>query len=376
LANMSHEIRTPLNAILGFTDLMLDPHLSFEERTNAISIVRRNGHQLLKIIDEILDISKVESGKMDIESIETEVLNVLSGVRSLMNVTAIKKKINLQFSIENKIPKTVISDPTRLRQVLINVVGNAIKFTEKGSVSVSAKYERKNSQDYLLFKIEDTGLGLDMSLAEKIFTPFSQADCSTTRIYGGTGLGLTLSRRLARALGGDVWLESSELGKGSIFFVKIRVEIPLAIKWVSRFSDINFDETASLKSAQMQRLKGKKILVVEDAKDNQILIGRFLQGAGAEIDIANNGEEGVAKALSNDYEAILMDIQMPLLDGYEATSRLRSQGYSRPIIALTAHALKEEKEKCLFVGCDEHLTKPIDRNVLIDSLQNILSTNS
>lgn len=368
LANMSHEIRTPLNAIMGFTDLMLDPHLSYEERTNAISIVRRNGGQLLKIIDEILDISKIEAGKMDIESVDTNILGVLSGVRSLMNVTAVKKNVNLTFEIDNEIPKMAVTDPTRLRQILINVIGNAIKFTEKGSVTVTASYEKSESRNFLYFKVKDTGLGLDLALSEKIFVPFSQADCSTTRIYGGTGLGLTLSRRLARALGGDVWLAGSELGKGSTFIAKIDVEVPFPVQWARRFSDIDFDESKNLKESQLKILKGKRILVVEDAKDNQVLITRFLQGAGAEIDIANNGEEGVAKALANDYEAILMDIQMPLLDGYEATSRLRSQGYNRPIIALTAHALKVEKEKCLFVGCDEHLTKPIDRNVLIESL--------
>ena len=369
LANMSHEIRTPLNAIIGFTELMLDPHQGAPERMSSLSIVRRNSQQLLKIIDEILDISKVESGGFEVEKIETETASLVLGIRSLLNVQALRKNIRLEFLVDGKIPEIVLTDSTRLRQILLNVIGNAIKFTDHGVVRIQARFlEKSPNKSILQFSVQDTGIGLGESLAEKIFTPFLQADSSTTRLYGGTGLGLALARKFARALGGDVWLEKTELGKGSIFIVEVEAELLAQTNWVTAFRDLRGPDTISTPFVYQNHLKGAKILLAEDAKDNQILIRRFLESSGAVIDIANNGEEAIEKALSNDYEVVLMDIQMPVIDGYEATLRLRQAGYQKPIIALTAHALREEREKCLRTGCNGHLTKPLDRRRLIESL--------
>jgi two-component system, sensor histidine kinase len=371
LANMSHEIRTPLNAIIGFTDLMLDPSLSNEEKFNNLSIVRRNGYQLLKIVDEVLDISKVEAGGLEIENMETNLVTVVTEVKSLMNVLAIRKNIDLKFEVDKWIPDKVWSDSTRLRQILLNIVGNALKFTEKGHVHVIFRYVKKGqnggSKDYLQFVVKDSGVGLDKAAIEKIFTPFSQADSSTTRLYGGTGLGLALARKLARAMGGDIWLDETAPGKGSTFVIEVLAPPTLDHKKITHFFNSEPEDQVATENLG-QNLKGRKILLVEDAVDNQLLITRFLQKSGAIIDIANNGEEGVKKALANDYELVLMDIQMPLLDGYEATSRLRQAGFKKPILALTAHALNEEREKCLLTGCNGHLTKPINRQQLIENI--------
>jgi PAS domain S-box-containing protein len=372
LANMSHEIRTPLNAIMGFTELLLDPSISMEEKLKSVAIVRRNGHALLKIVDEILDISKVEAGGLQTEKVETRVVDLIQEIKALMLIQAGKRKIDLVFTRSSRVPDVVITDSTRVRQILINIVGNAIKFTDKGSVKVSTRFiTNMDGRSFLQFQVTDTGLGIGPESAEKIFRPFSQADTSTTRIYGGTGLGLPLARKLARALGGDVRLTSSEPGKGSSFTIEIEVEVPIRSEWISQV-DADESEPPSA-AASTSVLNGKRILLVEDAEDNQFLITQFLSRTGAIVDIANNGREGVTKALANNYEVVLMDIQMPFVDGYEATTQLRAAGYKTPIIALTAHALNEERDKCLRTGCNSHLTKPINRQQLIDSLVHYVS---
>lgn len=369
LANMSHEIRTPLNAIIGFTDLMLEPTLSVSDRMSSLSIVRRNGQQLLQIINEMLDISKVEAGGLEIEEIETNVGTLLSGLRSLLGVNASKKKIKLEFGFDGPVPELVMTDSTRLRQILMNLVGNALKFTHHGSVRLMVRALKKGDNHFLNFTVSDSGVGIEETLSQKIFMPFLQGDSSTTRLYGGTGLGLALSRKLARALGGDVWLEKSEVGVGSTFVAEVACR-PLAnTPWITKFSDIDFtDRGGDTFQGAHPTLNGVRILLAEDAEDNQTLIGYFLSNLGIQIDIANNGQEAIEKALGNDYALVLMDIQMPVLDGYEATSRLRQAGFSKPIIALTAHALPEEREKSLRTGCNAHLTKPLDRNELVNTL--------
>lgn len=369
LANMSHEIRTPLSAIMGFTELMMDEDATDDEKNTNLQIVRRNGQQLLKIIDEILDISKVEAGRLETENEVVNLVDLMSGIESLMEVQANAKGIDLKIEIDQKIPDCVRTDETRLRQILINVIGNAIKFTHDGEVRVTVTYGM-NEEGLSLLKvlIQDTGIGLDPKAEEQLFTPFHQADTSTTRLYGGTGLGLALSRQLARALGGDVWLDRSELGQGSTFVVQINAEPTECSVWVKSLREAQKKSRGPQKSEQRE-LEGAKILLVEDAEDNQVLISHFLARAGAEIDMASNGQEGIQKALANEYTAVLMDIQMPFVDGYEATTQLRQAGYLKPIIALTAHALREEREKALQIGCDGHLTKPIDRVQLIENLK-------
>lgn len=368
LANMSHEIRTPLNAILGFTELLLDPSHSPEEKMKSASIVRRNCNSLLKIVNELFDIHKVESGQMVTEKVETSIEDLLNEIRMLLKVQARKKKVNLVFEQLSSLPERVLADATRLRQILANVIGNALKFTEEGQVRVSTRYQLSHpNKAYFNFLIEDTGMGIDKKSAERIFLPFTQADASNTRNFGGIGLGLALARQLARAMGGDVQLIKSSPGEGSTFLISVEVDVPVS-------QDIpDFKAESGQSQTESSPLNGKRILLVEDAEDNQLLIRQFLSRTGAIIDFAGDGEEGVRKALSKDYAVVLMDIQMPIMDGYEATAKLRQSGFRRPIIALTAHALAEEIEKSLRSGCTSHLTKPIDRRQLIDRLIQIIA---
>jgi PAS domain S-box-containing protein len=374
LANMSHEIRTPMNAILGFAELMLEPNQSGTDRTKWVHTIQRNGRQLLKIIDEILDISKVEAGRLQLEKVEVNVGSLLEDVRSLLKLQTQDRGLEFEFNLDTPIPRGIISDPTRIRQILLNLVGNSIKFTKSGFVHVSAEWtpDSEGPNGKMSFRIKDSGVGINPDHVHRLFQPFVQEDSATTRNYGGTGLGLALSRQLARAMGGDVTLESSEPGKGSCFLVQIRAPATENTSFIS-----NLDFTMHIRQARTplsgdKRLEGVNVLLVEDVKDNQNLMTHFLGMAGAHVEVANNGKEGVAKAMAGHYDAILMDIQMPVLDGYEATRQLRAKGYKSPIIALTAHALKEEREKSFEVGCDDHLTKPIDFNVLIEHLAGVL----
>lgn len=378
LANMSHEIRTPLSAILGFAELMTNPEQTDDENKQCLATIRRSGRQLLEIIDEILDISKIEAGHLEIENIEVDIASLLSELQSLLNIQAQNKNLQLSFGLESKIPQKVFSDPTRIRQILMNIIGNAIKFTAQGKVSIMVSWLPSTLMKpaRLQFKITDTGVGIEMIHAHRLFQPFMQVDSSTTRKFGGTGLGLALSRQLAQAMGGEAILEKSEPGKGSTF--RIEVEAP-AVDDGLMISDLKIANGEAYKGfgeKEAHLLDGIHVLLVDDAPDNQALISRFLTLAGAKVDLAGNGQEGIAKAMSQDYKVILMDIQMPMLDGYEATAQLRRQGYNRPIIALTAHALKEERDRCLKVGCDDHLTKPIDRRQLISQVARIVSQSA
>jgi PAS domain S-box-containing protein len=369
LANMSHEIRTPMNAILGFSELMLNPDQSSEERARCVATVQRSGHQLLKIIDEILDISKVESGRLEIEKIEVNVITLLKDVFNLMQHQAASKGLKLDCRVVSDIPDFIYSDPTRMRQILVNIIGNAIKFTDQGEIGVDVSWdnEKGKTPNVMRFRIKDSGVGIEGDHISRLFKPFMQVDSSTTRRFGGTGLGLAFSRQLARALGGDVSIESSVLGEGSTFKVEVSAPPTEKSKRVRSLAQAT-ERSSTFIEKELMPLKGYKILLIEDSIDNQELLSHFLVKAGAKVEIAGNGKEGVTKALADDYEVVLMDIQMPLLDGYEATSQLRRRGYTRPIIALTAHAMKEEREKCLRIGCTDHLTKPISRDQLIQQV--------
>jgi PAS domain S-box-containing protein len=375
LANMSHEIRTPLSAILGFAELMLSPHLSFEEQTHYVHTIHRSGHQLLKIIDQILDISKVESGHMEIENIDVNLGDLLRDLRDLLMVKAKSKGVGLEFRFKSLVPEHIFSDPTRVRQILMNVIGNAIKFTEKGKVVVEAEWIEATllRPSVLAFRVQDTGVGIEESHTQNLFQPFVQVDSSNTRRFGGTGLGLALSRKIAQALGGDVLLEKSERGQGSVFVIEIETDTLLDSKFTDKVEDFIVKDLESPAADEAHALSGKKVLLVEDAPINQLLISRFLTGAGAQVEVAENGVLGVQKALAGDYAVVLMDIQMPEMDGYEATAKLREQDYKRPIIALTAHALKEDQERCLQAGCSDYLTKPIDRKLLISRILHFTS---
>ncbi len=358
LANMSHEIRTPLGAIMGFASLLKDPSLPQEQLNGFVDVIERNSSQLLRIIDDILDLSKVEAGKLSVEHIDFSLPELLSDFSSSMGLKAREKGIGFSSRAITPLPKIVNSDPTRLRQILMNVVGNAVKFTDRGQVEVRCCFEN----DRLIFEIEDTGRGISTEEATHLFQPFSQADSSITRKYGGTGLGLVLTRNLAEALGGKFELLRSEPDKGSVFHVEMKVETDPNVEFVK---GLGFETVPPKSVAATGELAHMRVLLVEDSLDNQALISIYLGRSGANTDIASDGAQGVEMALAKDYDVVLMDVQMPVMDGLTAVRKLRGQGYKGRVYALTAHAMREERLRCLDAGFDDFLSKPVTRKDLI-----------
>ncbi len=371
LANMSHEIRTPIGAILGFTDLMKNPANTTEENRNYMIIVERNSKQLLRLIDDILDLSKVEAGKMSFESIPFSLAETLADVTSIMEFKAAEKGIGFKFSASTLFPDMICSDPVRLRQILTNVAGNAIKFTDKGHVEFIISF----ANPILKFIVKDTGVGISKAQAAKLFQPFTQADTSTTRKYGGTGLGLILSKRLAESLEGKLELFESKESFGSTFLIEIKSPLLPHAKLVGKDALTLITGVLPILHKNSEALRGLKVLLVEDSPDNQVLIKMYLNKEGAQVKTASDGNEGVKLALSETFDVVLMDVQMPILDGHEATKKLRQLKYAQPIIALTAHAMKEEREKCFESGFSEFLTKPIQRALLIEILARYIPTS-
>ncbi len=367
LANMSHEIRTPLGAIMGFVGLLKDKGLSEEEILNYHTIIDRNSNHLLRIIDDILDLAKVEAGKIILEKIEFSLTEFLAEFASLANLKAREKGIIFKYTRQTSLPEHIISDPTRLRQVLSNIVGNAIKFTEKGSVELSVYYTEQG----LRFCVVDTGRGIAAEQRAQLFQAFSQADSSTTRKFGGTGLGLVLTKKLSQTFGGDFQLIESRIGKGSFFEAKIPVTVPSHSKILTDANVAVAVPTSSGVDPYQVDLAGFQILLVEDSPDNQYLVQKMLSKTGAEITIVSNGDEGVKSALAKQFDVILMDIQMPIMDGHEAIRILRSRDYMGPVVALTAHAMNEERKLALKSGFSHFLSKPIIRKDLIDLLKTI-----
>ena len=367
LANMSHEIRTPMTAVLGFTELLRDRELPEKERQDALARIDRSGRGLLKLIDDILDVAKVESGKIAIEKTRFSPLEVVAEVTSLLRLQAEQKGIDLKTRLLPSVPEIAYSDPTRLRQILTNLIGNAIKFTKQGTVIVEVSAESDQRRQSLVFSISDTGIGISEKDQSKLFQPFAQADDSITRQFGGTGLGLVLSRRLAQQLGGDLVLARSQLNEGSSFIAKVEAG-PFDSFSPHEIEISDEARTEAKPDLEKAALHSARILVVDDVEDNQFLMRRYLEAAGAHVDVASDGEEAISKAMGRRYDVVLMDIQMPHVDGIQATKRLRKQGYGRPILAMTAHAMKEEKDRSLDAGCDEHLTKPVTKNVLVSAV--------
>lgn len=359
LANMSHEIRTPLAGILGYAEMVALYCKTDEERKSYMGKITTCADNLTELINEILDLSKVEAGALNIESIPISIVSEVEHVAGLMHTRATEKNISFEVIYERPFPTQIISDVTRFRQILSNVIGNAIKFTEKGKVCVRT-FVGKNEPELICFEIRDTGCGLTQEQQAKLFQPFAQADSSTTRKYGGTGLGLALSRRLARALGGDLTLDESVPDKGSTFTLRLPI---LVAKERSLLQ-----EATQKGSTDLPSLSGLSILIAEDNQVNRDLLTRFLREHGAATDIAMNGNEAVGKAQSGNYDIILMDLQMPLLDGYQATRILRQSGFTKPIIAVTAHAMNEERQKCLESGCSDFLTKPLNISRLVQTV--------
>ena len=370
LANISHEIRTPLGAVLGFCELMTSPLLSEAERSDLYGKVKRNGEQLTVLINDLLDISKVELGKIEIERLAVDLRTFLSDLEQTFAMKAAEKGVRLLVNLATELPVTVTTDPTRLRQILINLLTNAIKFTPSGGiVSVSCSIETLGSTERLVFRINDTGRGMTEDEMERLFKPFAQADASTTRVYGGTGLGLFLSQRLARALGGDISIEWSELGKGTTFLASIE---PGDVASAVRFSKLELRKETAVNPLDSSDLKGLKVLVVDDSPDNRELLKTYLNKAGAVVSLADNGQTGVDAALTGDADVVLMDIQMPVVDGNQAMRMLVNAGFDKPVIALTAHAMKEERDYSLALGFSDYVTKPINRRALVARLQEMI----
>ncbi len=366
LANMSHEIRTPMTAILGFNDILLENAMEPED-VDAARTVKQNGDYLISLIDDILDLSKIEAGKVDMECVECSPRQIVIESAELLEVRATSKKLRLETEYGADIPSKIVTDPTRLRQILINLVGNAIKFTESGSVKIVTRLRPgKTESSQLQFDVIDTGIGISAEQVEKIFQPFTQADGSVTRRFGGTGLGLAISKRLVEALGGEITV-SSKVGTGSTFSVTLPIGMVVEER-ASRPSSERVNVSSSENS--VLPLQDRRILLAEDGPDNQRLISFILKKAGAKVTVADNGQIGWGLAIEaesegNPFDVILMDMQMPVLDGYAATRKLREKGYSQPIIALTAHAMSSDRKKCLDAGCNDYATKPIDRKSLI-----------
>jgi signal transduction histidine kinase/ActR/RegA family two-component response regulator len=369
LANMSHELRTPMTAILGFTDILLT-ETTAEGATEACQIIKRNGEHLLTVINDILDLSKIEAGKHDLEVERCSPQQLVADVIGTMQVRADAKGLLLAVEYRSDIPLEIATDPVRLRQILVNLISNAIKFTEIGSIRVVV--ERDTESDgcrKLRFDVIDTGIGIADEHISKLFQPFSQVDASAQRRFSGTGLGLAISKRLAMMLGGDITV-SSVLGKGTTFSVTIAM-LPLDDVQSSEHST---DVSERSVAAQDDPPKlNCRILLAEDGLDNQRLIAFLLQTAGAEVTVVEDGQKAVEHAIHEEeanvaFDLILMDMQMPVMDGYEASRKLRSMGYRGPILALTAHAMREDRQKCLDAGCDDYVTKPVDRRAMLQQV--------
>lgn len=374
LSNMSHEIRTPMTAILGFTEVLKRGiNLSPEDRTRHLSTISRSGQHLLELINDVLDLSKVESGAMDVENIPTAIGPLAHEVVKVLKVKADEKAIYLNLNITTPMPEHVLSDPSRLRQIMTNLVGNAIKFTEEGGVNLNVSHDAETQM--VLLAVTDTGIGMNDAQQATIFDAFTQADSSITRRFGGTGLGLSISRKLAEALGGSVEVESSP-GRGSTFFIKVPtgdvIDVPvLSAEEVVASFDMLDDET----DIHWEFPKAE-VLVVDDAPENRELIEVLLTDLGLSVTLAENGLEGVESAMRHKYAIILMDIQMPVMDGYDAVAAMRENGIEYPIVALTANAMKGYEEKILASGFSHYQTKPLDIAKLTQLLARLLDGKS
>jgi len=390
LANMSHEIRTPMTAILGYAELLDtrgDTQPDLAQLSDASKIIQRNGRHLLALINDILDVSKIEAGRMTVERIDTHLVETIREVVGLLRDRAKAKGLTLEVEYHTDMPRSIQTDPIRLRQILTNLIGNAIKFTEQGSVTVAASLlEAQADAPVLRIDVTDTGIGLSESQQQTIFDAFTQADTTTTRKFGGTGLGLRISKTLANLLGGDITVNAIP-GKGSTFSITLdpgKIDRLGMISQMQLAADELFGEQHRLQASAAQDhqpqpaaeavnlLDGARVLLAEDGLDNQRLISMILKKKGVEVTLAEDGLEAIeyleSQGETSPFDIVLMDMQMPRLDGYAATTRLREMGYTLPIIALTAHAMSSDRDKCLDAGCSDFLTKPIDKPAFLAAI--------
>lgn len=368
LANMSHEIRTPMTAILGFVSELAERNNDPEfDSSEAIDVIRRNGSHLLALIDDVLDLSKLESGRLELTRSKFNPMEVAREVMAPFELCARNKRLDFRLQCEADVPTTIESDATRFRQILVNLIDNALKFTEVGRIEVRLGRSTREASAMLNVRVIDTGIGIDDRETARLFAPFSQGDTSMTRAFGGAGLGLSLCAGLVELLGGEIGA-TGKSGRGSEFWFSI----PLGL-------DAGLDESATDRSgippaaivdgSTAECLKGYHVLLVEDGVDNQRLYRRFLFRAGAEVSLAVNGSDAVSHMLSAREsgrvpDIVVMDMQMPVMDGYAATRALRGAGFEVPIVALTAHAMTYDRDRCLEAGCDDYLPKPVDKKTL------------
>lgn len=390
LANMSHEIRTPMTAILGFADLLqeeTDADGSAEKRHEYVATIKRHSKHLLAIVNDILDLSKIEAGKLLIERMPTDVVEVMEEVTQLLRARAAGQGIYLNLVFESALPSTMLTDPTRLRQVLLNLVGNAVKFTEIGGVTLTASMKIMHpSRASLCVTVRDTGIGMTQEQISRLFGAFEQVDASTSRRFGGSGLGLRISKRLAEMMAAEITVSSAP-GKGSEFVLTMDAGDPSEFDWIdprAKHARARPSKLADeLDRPLSQPLAGLRILLAEDGPDNRRLIAHILYKAGAKVTCAENGRMAIEKLMRNGdfngelllpcpYDVVLMDIQMPELDGYAATRILRAKEFELPIVALTAHSMTGDREKCLEAGCTEYASKPIDKDGLIEVIAEVV----
>lgn len=371
LANMSHEIRTPLTAIIGYSESVRYMTLSEAERKHCIETVVRSSHHLLSLINDILDFSKIEARKLDVESIEFDLIALLRDVHAYLLIKAEEKNLEFTLDFQYPIPHKIVSDPTRLKQVLINLCGNAIKFTQQGKVAIKVSWDQQHT---LQFIVSDSGIGLSAKQIKNLFQVFSQADSSTTRQYGGTGLGLAISKQLAELMDGDI-VVSSTLGQGSDFRLTISATIPkqsLILETEDQLAVI--EETAEAMQHAVPSLQGR-ILYAEDNPLNQHLIEMLLRNTGVILKIVENGQQALAECEQNKatpYDLILMDIQMPVMNGVDSVRAIRASGNTKPILAFSANVMKSDVDLYLKAGCNGYLSKPLDRGLFFQTLNKYL----
>ncbi|MGN7610883.1 response regulator [Magnetococcales bacterium HHB-1] len=361
LAAMSHDIRTPMNAILGMGELLQESILT-EEQKNYVQVFQDAGTTLLALINDILDLSKIEAGQLEMDRAPFDLSLLLHGTINLLRNQAEKKGLILKIALPDNLPIYVLGDRERLRQVLLNLLNNAVKFSSEGAVTLAVEHHR---QDYIQFSVKDTGIGISKERQAKIFEPFAQEDQSISRRFGGTGLGLSICRHLVRKMRGSIWVKSTP-ERGSVFYFTAYLP-DVEQDSIVLSAMLSQKQFSSNHSEQNQDLR---ILLVDDAEDNRMLISAYLKKTPYHLTIAVNGQEGVEQFQSGSFDLVLMDVQMPVMDGFEATRRIRAwedehQYHPVPIIALTAHAMREVSEQVREAGCSLHLTKPIQKAHLL-----------
>jgi signal transduction histidine kinase/CheY-like chemotaxis protein/HPt (histidine-containing phosphotransfer) domain-containing protein len=356
LANMSHEIRTPLTTIIGFSETLVDAELSPKDRQRAVRAIQNSGKHLYDIINDVLDISKIEAGKLEMESVAVSPIDLVKDTVCIVEQKATDRGLQILMEFDLPLPKTLMTDPTRLKQILLNLCGNAVKFTRSGTVTIGVGFDAASRK--MLFTVTDTGIGMSQEQVRKVFAPFHQADKSTTRFYGGTGLGLSISKQLARRLGGDITC-SSEVGQGTRFTVSVSAGDPPSLEWI-REVDVDGDYCATpVPHTVTPQLVGR-VLLAEDTPDIQALITMLLEKTGLAVTAVDNGIDAVQYASTQNFDLLVMDMQMPVLDGLSAIQQLRESGFEPPIVALTANATQEDKNRCLRAGADNFVVKPVD----------------